>query len=191
MTSPRPAVQTDAGRDGAGGGMSDFKHSIREIPNFPKEGILFYDITTLLKEADLFHRVIEKLASFYEDERIDKVVAIESRGFILGSALAYRLKAGFVPVRKSGKLPSDVYETQYQLEYGSSALAVHRDAIANGERVLIVDDLLATGGTISATIDLIKQLNGVIVSIAFLVELTSLRGRNRLDGHQVISLVAY
>ena len=171
--------------------MSDFKHKIREIPNFPKDGILFYDITTLLKEADLFQRVIEKLASFYQDERIDKVVAIESRGFILGSALAYRLKAGFVPVRKGGKLPSDVYETQYQLEYGSSVLAVHRDAITNGERVLIVDDLLATGGTITATVDLVKQLDGVIVGIAFLIELTSLRGRNRLDGHQVISLVAY
>ncbi|HTP40925.1 MAG TPA: adenine phosphoribosyltransferase, partial [Nitrospiria bacterium] len=126
--------------------MVDLKSVIREIPNFPKEGILFYDITTLLKDAELFRRVIEKLAKLYEDEGIDKVVAIESRGFILGSALAYRLNAGFVPVRKRGKLPSDVYETEYNLEYGSSALAIHRDAIVTGERVLIVDDLLATGG---------------------------------------------
>ena len=171
--------------------MVDLKSVIREIPNFPKEGILFYDITTLLKDAELFHRVIEKLARLYEDEGIDKVVAIESRGFILGSALAYRLNAGFVPVRKRGKLPSDVYETEYNLEYGSSALAIHRDAIATGERILIVDDLLATGGTIAATVDLVKQLHGVIIGVAFLIELTALRGRHRLDGHQVVSLIAY
>jgi adenine phosphoribosyltransferase len=171
--------------------MVDLKSVIREIPNFPKEGILFYDITTLLKDAELFRRVIEKLAKLYEDEGIDKVVAIESRGFILGSALAYRLNAGFVPVRKRGKLPSDVYETEYNLEYGSSALAIHRDAIATGERVLIVDDLLATGGTIAATVDLVKQLDGVIIGVAFLIELTALRGRHRLDGHQVVSLIAY
>jgi len=171
--------------------MVDLKSVIREIPNFPKEGILFYDITTLLKDAELFRRVIEKLAKLYEDEGIDKVVAIESRGFILGSALAYRLNAGFVPVRKRGKLPSDVYETEYNLEYGSSALAIHRDAIVTGERVLIVDDLLATGGTISATVDLVKQLDGVIIGVAFLIELTALRGRHRLDGHQVVSLIAY
>jgi adenine phosphoribosyltransferase len=171
--------------------MVDLKSVIREIPNFPKEGVLFYDITTLLKDGALFGRVIERLAKLYEDEEIDKVVAIESRGFILGSALAYRLKAGFVPVRKRGKLPSDVYETEYNLEYGSSALAVHRDAIATGERVLIVDDLLATGGTIAATVNLVKQLDGVIIGVAFLIELTALRGRHRLDGHQVVSLVAY
>ncbi len=171
--------------------MVDLKSVIREIPNFPKEGILFYDITTLLKDGELFYRMIEKLAKFYEDERIDKVVAIESRGFILGSALAYRLKTGFIPVRKRGKLPSDVYETEYNLEYGSSALAVHRDAIITGERVLIVDDLLATGGTIAATVDLVKQLDGVIIGVAFLIELTALRGRHRLDGHQVVSLIAY
>jgi adenine phosphoribosyltransferase len=171
--------------------MVDLKSVIREIPNFPKEGILFYDITTLLKDAELFHRMIEKIAKLYEDERIDKVVGIESRGFILGAALAYRLKAGFVPVRKGGKLPSDVYETEYNLEYGSSALAVHRDAIITGERVLIVDDLLATGGTIAATVDLVKQLDGVIIGVAFLIELTALRGRNRLDGYQVVALVSY
>jgi len=171
--------------------MVDLKSVIREIPNFPKEGILFYDITTLLKDAGLFRRVIEKFAKLYEDEEIDKVVAIESRGFILGAALAYRLNAGFVPVRKRGKLPSDVYETEYNLEYGSSALAIHRDAIATGERVLIVDDLLATGGTIAATVDLVKQLDGVIIGVAFLIELTALRGRHRLDGHQVVSLIAY
>lgn len=171
--------------------MIDLKSKIREIPNFPKDGILFYDITTLLKEPDLFHRVIERLGRLYEDERIDKVVAIESRGFIFGAALAFRLKTGFVPVRKGGKLPSDVYETEYNLEYGSNQLAIHRDAIVTGERVLIVDDLLATGGTISATVDLVKQLDGVIVGIAFLIELTALRGRHRLDGYHVVSLVSY
>ena len=194
MTARRPVNDPPAvGRrqTGTGESMVDLKSKIREIPNFPKDGILFYDITTLLKEADLFHRVIEKLAKLYEDEQIDKVVAIESRGFILGAALAHRLKAGFVPVRKGGKLPSDVYETEYNLEYGSSLLAIHRDAISTGERILIVDDLLATGGTISATVDLVKQLDGVIVGIAFLIELTSLRGRNRLDGYQVVSLVSY
>ncbi len=172
-------------------GVTDFKANIREIPNFPKDGILFYDITTLLKDPATFHLVIERMAALYEHERIDKVVAIESRGFILGAPLADRLKAGFVPVRKSGKLPSDVYEIKYNLEYGSSVLAIHRDAVAAGERVLIVDDLLATGGTITATVDLVKQLAGVIVGIAFLVELTSLRGRARLDGYQVVSLVSY
>ncbi|MEW6324974.1 MAG: adenine phosphoribosyltransferase [Nitrospirota bacterium] len=195
MTARQPLPAGQAGAEGrltgTGDGMVDLKTKIREIPNFPKEGILFYDITTLLKEPDLFHRIIEKLAKLYEDEQIDKVVAIESRGFILGAALAYRLKAGFVPVRKGGKLPSDVYETEYNLEYGSSLLAIHRDAIASGERVVIVDDLLATGGTITATIDLVKQLAGVIVGVAFLIELTSLRGRNRLDGYQAISLVSY
>jgi len=169
----------------------DLKSKIREIPDFPKKGILFYDITTLLKEADAFRHIIEKLVNYYRDEGITKVIGIESRGFILGAPVAYELHAGFVPVRKSGKLPSDIYEAKYNLEYGSDSLTVHRDAIQPGEQVLVVDDLLATGGTISATVELIKQLGGVIVGIAFLIELTELRGRNKLDGYNVLSMMSY
>lgn len=169
----------------------DLKSKIREIPNFPKDGILFYDITTLLKDGETFQGVVQRLARFYQDEEIQKVVAVESRGFILGAPVAYHLKAGFVPVRKPGKLPSDIYEARYDLEYGSDALTVHQDAISPGERVLIVDDLLATGGTISATVELVKRLGGIIQGVAFLVELTELKGRSRLGSYPVISLVAY
>lgn len=171
--------------------IMDLKNKVREIPNFPKEGILFYDITTLLKDAEAFQKVVTKLADFYRDERIHKVVAIESRGFILGAPLAYLLKAGFVPVRKTGKLPSEVYEVKYSLEYGSNTLAIHKDAIGLGERVLVVDDLLATGGTIGATVDLIQKLGGAIVGIAFLIELQDLRGRDKLKGYPVLSLISY
>lgn len=169
----------------------DLRSKIREIPDFPKKGILFYDITTLLKDPTSYYKAIDKISNFYRDDGIDKVVAIESRGFILGAPIAYNLKAGFVPVRKPGKLPSDIYEARYSLEYGSDSLTIHRDALSTGERVLIVDDLLATGGTISATVDLVKQLGGVIVGIAFLIELTSLKGRSRLDGYNVLSLITY
>jgi len=169
----------------------DLKSKIREIPDFPKKGILFYDITTLLKDAGGFKRVIDKIGSFYDGDGIQKVVAMESRGFILGAPVAYRLGAGFVPVRKPGKLPSDVYEAKYELEYGADSLAIHQDAIAPGERVLIVDDLIATGGTVAATVQLVKKLGGIIHGIAFLIELTELRGRNKLDGHNVVSLLSY
>ena len=169
----------------------DLKSKIREIPDFPKKGILFYDITTLLKDAGGFKRVIDKIGSFYDGDGIQKVVAMESRGFILGAPVAYRLEAGFVPVRKPGKLPSDVYEAKYDLEYGADSLAIHQDAIAPGERVLIVDDLIATGGTVAATVQLVKKLGGIIHGIAFLIELTELRGRNKLDGHNVVSLLSY
>ena len=169
----------------------DLKSKIREIPDFPKDGILFYDITTLLKDPVAFKRVIDKIGGLYDGDGIQKVVAMESRGFILGAPVAYRLGAGFVPVRKPGKLPSDVYEARYELEYGSDSLAVHQDAIAPGEKVLIVDDLIATGGTVAATVQLVKQLGGIIHGIAFLIELTSLRGRNKLDGYNVISLLSY
>jgi len=169
----------------------DLKSKIREIPDFPKKGILFYDITTLLKDAGGFKRVIDKIGSFYDGDGIQKVVAMESRGFILGAPVAYRLGAGFVPVRKPGKLPSDVYEAKYDLEYGADSLAIHQDAIAPGERVLIVDDLIATGGTVAATVQLVKKLGGIIHGIAFLIELTELRGRNKLDGHNVVSLLSY
>ncbi|MBI5182120.1 MAG: adenine phosphoribosyltransferase [Nitrospirae bacterium] len=169
----------------------DLKTKIREIPDFPKEGILFKDITTLLKDKEAFNKVIDKFAAFYNDEGVQKVVGIESRGFIFGAPLAYQLNAGFVPVRKPGKLPSDVYEAKYELEYGTDTLAIHQDAISPGENVLIVDDLLATGGTMSAAVDLIRQLGGTIVGIAFLIELAGLKGRDKLNGQSILSLITY
>lgn len=171
--------------------MLDLKSKIRDIPNFPKEGIIFKDITTLLKDPAAFRKAVDKIVSFYRDEEIEKVVAVESRGFILGAPVAFKLGAGFIPVRKPGKLPSDIYEAKYELEYGTDTLTIHQDALTPGQRVLIVDDLLATGGTITATIELIKLLGGVIVGIAFLVELAELRGRNRLDGYNILSLITY
>jgi len=169
----------------------DLKTKIREIPNFPKEGILFYDITTLLRDPAAFGRVVRRLTDFYRDEGITKVVAIESRGFILGAPLAYQLGAGFVPVRKPGKLPAEVYERKYDLEYGSNSLAIHKDALESGERVLIVDDLLATGGTMAATVHLVKELGGVVVGIAVLIELRELGGREKLKDQHVLSLLSY
>ena len=169
----------------------DYKKLIREVPDFPKPGILFYDITTLLKDARAFRTVQDELAARYRDQGISKIVGIESRGFILGSPLAYQIGAGFVPVRKPGKLPADTYEVKYKLEYGSNSLAIHRDAIAMGERVLVVDDLLATGGTAAATISLIRQLGGEIAGMVVLVELTDLKGRDKLDGCPLHSLITY
>ena len=138
----------------------DYKSLIREVPDFPKPGILFYDITPLLKDPTTFQRIIDDFVDLYQGQQITKVVGIESRGFIFGSPLACRLQAGFVPVRKPGKLPADVYEVKYNLEYGSNSLAIHRDAIELGEKVLVIDDLLATGGTAAATVNLINQLGG-------------------------------
>jgi adenine phosphoribosyltransferase len=169
----------------------DYKALIREVPDFPKPGILFYDITTLLKNARAFRAVLDELAARYRGRKIDKIVGIESRGFILGGPLADRLKTGFVPVRKPGKLPADSFEVKYNLEYGSNSLAIHRDAVGMGERVLVVDDLLATGGTAAATVHLLRQLGADIVGLAFLVELTSLKGREKLDGCPVHSLITY
>jgi len=169
----------------------DYKSFIREVPDFPKPGILFYDITTLLKEPTCLRAVIDDLVQKYQGAGISKVVGIESRGFILGSPLAYHLNAGFVPVRKPGRLPADVFEVKYNLEYGSNSLAIHRDAIQEGESVLIVDDLLATGGTAAATVHLIRQLGGEIAGVSFLVELTGLNGRRKLDGCAIHSLITY
>lgn len=169
----------------------NYKALIREVPNFPKPGILFYDITTLLKDARAFRAVLDELAARYRGRRIDKIVGIESRGFILGGPLADRIKAGFVPVRKPGKLPADSFEVKYNLEYGSNSLAIHRDAVQMGERVLVVDDLLATGGTAAATVQLLRQLGAEIVGLVFLVELTSLKGREKLDGCEIHSLITY
>lgn len=169
----------------------DYKSFIREVPDFPKPGILFYDITTLLKEPTCLRAVIDDLVQKYQGAGISKVVGIESRGFILGSPLAYHLNAGFVPVRKPGRLPADVFEVKYNLEYGSNSLAIHRDAIQEGESVLIVDDLLATGGTAAATVHLIRQLGGEIAGVSFLVELAGLNGRRKLDGCAIHSLITY
>jgi adenine phosphoribosyltransferase len=169
----------------------DYKALIREVPDFPKPGILFYDITTLLKDARALQAIVDDLTVRYREQRIAKVIGIESRGFIFGAPLAYRLGAGFVPVRKPGKLPADTFEVQYNLEYGSNALAIHRDAIEAGEQVLIVDDLLATGGTASATVDLVRQLGGRMVGLVFLVELAALKGREKLNGCDIYSIVTY
>jgi adenine phosphoribosyltransferase len=171
--------------------ISQLKSLIREIPDFPKKGILFYDITTLLKDPRAFRIVLNRLSRNYQTAGIQKVAAIEARGFILGAPLAQRLSAGFVPIRKPGKLPADVYESTYSLEYGNNTLAIHRDAILPGERTLIVDDLLATGGTAAAATELVKQLGGTIVGVAFLVELNDLKGREKLKGYEVLSLLQY
>jgi adenine phosphoribosyltransferase len=170
---------------------TEFRSLIREVPDFPKPGILFYDITTLLKDPKAFAAIADELVAYYSGQRVAKVVGIESRGFIYGGILAQRLNAGFVPVRKPGKLPADCFEVKYSLEYGSNSLAIHRDAIGMGERVLIVDDLLATGGTAVATLSLVRQLGGEIVGLDFLVELKGLHGREKLAGYAVHSTIIY
>lgn len=169
----------------------DLKTKIREVPDFPKTGILFYDITTLLADPAASRVVIDRLSAPYTDARIDKVVGIESRGFIFGATLAERLNAGFVPVRKPGKLPAEQIEERYDLEYGSGVLCIHKDAILPEERVLVVDDLLATGGTMAATAKLIKRLQGEIVALACVIELLALKGRDKLKTHTVFSLITY
>jgi len=171
--------------------VDQYRSLIREVPDFPRPGILFYDITTLLKDPAAFAAISDELTAYYQGQGITKVVGIESRGFIYGGTLAQRLKAGFVPVRKPGKLPAAIYEVNYELEYGSNSLAIHRDAIVTGERVLIVDDLLATGGTAAATVTLIRQLGGEIAGLDFLVELQSLNGREKLAGYPVHSTIFY
>lgn len=169
----------------------DLAKSIRDVPDFPKQGILFKDITTLLKDGPHFKAAIDGLLAAIGPKRIDVVVGMESRGFIFGAPIAYALGVGFVPVRKLGKLPADVVSVEYELEYGSATLEMHTDAIAPGARVLIVDDLLATGGTVAGTIDLVKQLKGEIVGLAFLIELTALRGRERLAGYEIVTLLSF
>jgi adenine phosphoribosyltransferase len=169
----------------------DLRAKIREIPDFPKPGILFYDITTLLKDPASFRRAIDLMLEPYKDERIDIVVGMESRGFIFSAPMAYLLNAGLVPVRKLGKLPAETITVEYALEYGSNTLEIHRDAIEAGQRVLIVDDLLATGGTVRGTIELVERLKAQVVGLAFLVELDFLKGRERLEGRRVTSVVSY
>jgi len=171
--------------------MEHLKGLIREIPDWPRPGILFYDITTLLKDKVGFRQLIDGLADHYAGEVLDRVLGIEARGFIFGPALAYRLGTGFVPVRKPSKLPAETARVTYELEYGTDALEIHRDAIRPGDRVLIVDDLLATGGTARACARLARQLGANVVGAAFVVELEFLGGRAQLDGIDVFSLLKY
>ena len=171
--------------------MKDLKKLIREVPDFPKPGILFYDITTLLKDNCGFRAVIDGLKSHYRDAQVDVVLGIEARGFIFAPALAYALGAGFVPVRKPKKLPAECVTVTYDLEYGSDSLQMHRDALDQGKRVLIVDDLLATGGTAAAAGRMVREAGGEVVGMGFVVELTFLKGRERLPGYDVFSLLQY
>jgi adenine phosphoribosyltransferase len=164
---------------------------IREIPDFPKPGILFYDVTTLLKDAAAYHESIDLMIAPYKDSHIDLVVGMESRGFIFSGPIAYQLNAGLIPVRKLGKLPAETVSVEYALEYGSNTLEIHKDAIKPGQRILIVDDLLATGGTVRGTIELVERLEGNIVGLAFLVELLFLKGRDRLQGYNTSSVIQY
>jgi adenine phosphoribosyltransferase len=169
----------------------ELRAKIREIPDFPKPGILFYDITTLLKDRDAYRAAIDAMLAPWKDLRIDVVVGMESRGFIFSAPMAYQLGAGLVPVRKLGKLPAETVSVEYALEYGSNTLEIHRDAIVAGQRVLIVDDLLATGGTVRGTVELVNRLQGEIVGLAFLVELGFLKGRDRLTDLVVRSVITY
>ncbi|WP_159881192.1 adenine phosphoribosyltransferase [Paenibacillus puerhi] len=169
----------------------DYKSYIREIPDFPQPGISFKDITTLLKDGAAYRAVIADLAGRLKGKQIDCIAGPEARGFVIGAPLAVELGVGFIPIRKSGKLPGKTIEADYALEYGNDKLAMHADAIAPGQKVLIADDLLATGGTISTSVNLVKQLGGEIVGAAFLIELLDLNGRDKLDGIEVLSLVQY
>jgi adenine phosphoribosyltransferase len=171
--------------------VEELRAKIREIPDFPKPGILFYDITTLLKDASAYHEAIELMLEPYRGERIDLVVGMESRGFIFSAPMAFQLDAGLVPVRKLGKLPAETLSVEYALEYGSNTLEIHRDAIQPGQKVLIVDDLLATGGTVKGTIELVERLKGDLVGLSFLVELGFLNGRDRLGTQRVTSVIRY
>ncbi len=167
------------------------KRLVRTVPDFPKPGILFYDITTLLKDKTGFAQLIDALAAHYIERKVDLVLGIEARGFIFGPALAYRLNAGFVPVRKPRKLPAEVARVTYDLEYGTDTLEIHKDAIAPGQNVVLVDDLLATGGTMEATVKLVKELGGTITGLGFAVELDFLKGRDRFPEYDVFSLLHY
>ena len=171
--------------------MDALKNKIRHVPDFPKAGILFYDITTLLKDKQGFHALIDAFSGQFVDKKIDLVLGIEARGFIFGPAIADRIGAGFVPVRKPKKLPAETVRITYDLEYGSDSLEVHRDAIQPGQRVLIVDDLLATGGTAGACVRLATDLGGDVVGLGVVIELTFLNGRKKLDGVDVFSLLKY
>ena len=171
--------------------MDHLKQLIREVPDFPKPGINFYDITTLLKHPEGLRNTVDALAAEFEGEKVDSVIGVEARGFIFAPALAYNLNAGFVPVRKPRKLPAECASISYDLEYGQDTLEIHRDAVGNGHRVIIADDLLATGGTARAVVDLVEQLGGKVVGLVFVVELEFLPGREKLAGYDVRSLIKY
>ncbi len=171
--------------------MDDLKGFIREVPDFPKPGILFYDITTLLKDPLALRMTVDRFVWQFASKQVDKVVGMESRGFMFGPIVAYNLNAGFVPVRKPGKLPAKAISETYDLEYGQDTLQMHEDAIEPGDRVLIVDDLIATGGTASASTKLVEQRGGKVVGLGFVIELTFLAGRKKLDGYEVLSLIRY
>lgn len=171
--------------------MSDFSKFIREIPNFPKQGVSYKDITPLLGNRFAFNAAIEVFVNRFKSEMVDVIVGIDARGFILASALAHRLSIGFVPIRKSGKLPFDCYEITYDLEYGTDTLAIHQDAFPRGSRVLICDDVLATGGTLSASVELVKKLGGDVIGIALLLELTEFEGRKKVADQPVFSLLEF
>ena len=171
--------------------MDDLKAFIREVPDFPKPGINFYDITTLLQDPHALRMTVDRFVWMFSGKRVDKVVGMESRGFIFGPIVAYNLNAGFIPVRKPGKLPSDTVSKSYDLEYGSDSLEMHADAVREGENVLIVDDLIATGGTARATAQLVESCGGQVVGFGFVVELTALQGREKLKGYTVKSLLQY
>jgi len=171
--------------------MLDLKKYIRTIPHFPKKGIMFRDITTLIQNGKAFRKVVDQIVARYKKEKIDVVVGAEARGFVVGAAVAYKLGVGLALVRKKGKLPHKTISTTYDLEYGTDTVEMHKDAIKKGQRVLVVDDLLATGGTAAASAELVKKLGGKIVGIAFIIELVDLKGREKLKGYNIFSLVEY
>jgi adenine phosphoribosyltransferase len=171
--------------------MDELKNIIRDVPDFPKKGIIFKDITTLLADARSFQRMVDLLSHRYVGKKIDKVVGVEARGFVIGAALAYKLGAGIVLVRKPGKLPSDTFKKSYDLEYGTDTLEIHTDAIKKGERILIADDLLATGGTMGAVVDMVDNMGGDLVECCFMVELDFLKGRDKLPAGKVYSLLNF
>ena len=171
--------------------MEKLKNIIRDVPDFPKKGIIFKDITTLLGDAQSYQRMVDLLAHRYVGQKIDKVVGVEARGFIIGAALAYKLGAGIVLVRKPGKLPSETFKKSYQLEYGTDTLEIHTDAIEKGERILIADDLLATGGTMAAVVDMVKSMGGELVECCFMAELEFLHGKEKLPAGKVYSLLKF
>lgn len=169
----------------------DLREYIRDVPDYPKTGIIFKDITTLLKDKNAFAKAIDLMVSNYEDRKIDQIVGIESRGFIFGSTLAYELGTGFVPVRKPKKLPAKTERMEYELEYGTDCVEIHADAVTPGQQILVVDDLLATGGTAAAVAKLVEKLNAEVIGLAFLIELTFLKGREKLSGRDIFSLIQY
>lgn len=171
--------------------IDELKKKIRTIPHFPKQGVMFRDITTLLKDPEAVKDVVSRFVLYFKNKNIDVVVAPEARGFIFGSLVAYELNASFVPIRKSGKLPAKTIKYEYELEYGKDCIEIHEDAIENGQKVLIIDDLLATGGTIEATIKLVENLGAIVVGLGFLIELVDLYGRKRLKNYDVFSILQF